>query len=422
MLRERPASLWRNRDFLRVWAGQSVSVFGSTITREALPLLAVTTLAATAIQMGWLVAVAAAPVLIIGLLAGAWVDRLCRRPILIAADLGRAGLLASIPLTAIFGGLSLTQLYIVAGLVGVLTVFFEVADQSFLPTVVERDQLLEANSKLGTSSAVAEVGGPALAGVLVQLVSAPFAIALDALSFIVSALCLGAVRKPEAQPPPTEQPNIWREIGEGLRVVWATRLLRAVVAASATRNFFGSFFATLYGLYVLRELSLSPAVLGLLVGAGGIGSLVGAFLAERLTLRWGIGPTLIGSLAAVGGLNLLVPLAGGSALTAVSMLLIAQLLGDTALTIYFINETSLRQALVPNRLLGRANASAQFVTGGVLPIGAIVAGFTAEGLAGIRLALLIGVLGMLLSVLWLVFSPVRTLRQAPNAEVFDGEL
>jgi MFS family permease len=406
---EAPPKLLKNQDFVKVWSAQSVSVFGSTVSREALPLLAITVLGASAAQMGWLAAALSLPAFVLGLPAGAWADRLRRRPILITADIGRAVLLATIPLAALFGVLSLAQLFVVGVLVGCLTVFFDVADQSFLPTVVRDDQLIEANSKLGTSAAVAEVGGPALAGLLVQFVGATFAIALDALSFLWSAAFLGSVRKVEAPPVRPEQPtSIWQEIGEGLRYIRQNRVLFTLITASAVRTFFGGFFSALYGLFVLREAGLSPALLGLLVGAGGIGSLLGALLVGRFERKLGLRAALLYSFGISALLNLTIPAAGlvGNPGVAFGLLVAAQILGDTFLTVYFILEVSYRQSVTPERLQGRVNASTGFALGGALPLGAVLSGFAAE-LLGLSWALSIGVIGMIAATLILLrlFAP-----------------
>src|SRR5205085_1546506 len=229
-----------NRNFGLLWIGQTISAFGSRITREGLPLTANLVLGATPTEMGLLAAAGTLPVLLIGLLAGVWVDRLPRRPILIIADISRAVLLGTVPLAAVLGVLRIEQLYLVAVLVGILTVFFEVANQSFLPTLVQREHIVEGNSKLSASDSLAEIGGPALTGVLVQLITAPIAILFDALSFLASALCAGFIRVREPAPVPTEErQSLWREIREGLRLVLGNPLLRATTAALSTRAFFG---------------------------------------------------------------------------------------------------------------------------------------------------------------------------------------
>lgn len=404
-----PARLWKNAEFLKLWTGQSISELGSRITREGLPLAAVLVLGATPAQMGLLAAVGGAPVLLTGLLAGVWVDRLKRRPILIAADIGRAILLGSIPAAAFLGILNVWQLYIVLALSGILTVLFDVAYVAYLPGLVERENIVEGNSKLALSGAAAEVAGPGLAGVLIQTVTAPIAILLDAISFLVSVLTLSLIRKPEPPPAPAgERKPIAHEIREGLRATWGNKVLRAFLLSAGTTSFFGSFFGALYTLYAIRELGLGPAALGVTIAMGGVGDLVGALLAARLVKRYGLGPTLIGSFALGGGAAFLIPFASGPVVVAVGFLMAAQLVGDMLQTVYAINEVSVRQSITPDRLLGRTNASIQMLSAGIGPVGALAAGVLGESI-GLRPTLTIAAVGGLLAILWLVFSPVRSL-------------
>jgi MFS family permease len=408
--------LRHNTDFSKLWIAQAVSAFGSRITREGLPYAAVLTMSATPTQMGYLAAAGAVPVLAFGLFAGVWVDRLKRRPILIATDFARALALAFVPLAAMLGILSIWHLYVVAAVMGILTLFFDVADRSYLPAIVRRDQIMEANSKLSVTGSLAEVGGPALAGVLVQLLTAPIAIAFDALSFLWSALFIGLIKKSEPRHIPEvghEAHNVWREIGEGLRLIWGNRVLRALAASAAMRGFFGWFYAALYTFYAIHELGLTAGVVGLLVSAGGVGALIGAALAGRLSRRFGLGPLLITTSFAGGTLALFVPLASGPYFLVVAAMFVAQFFGDSVWEVYAINETSLRQMVVPGHLLGRANATMQFVVGGAGPIGALIAGALAQA-SSARFALLIASLGMLAATLWLFFSPLRQMHEAPK--------
>lgn len=380
-------------------------------------MTALLVLAATPVQMGLLTALGAAPVVLLGLLAGVWVDRLRRKPILIATDLARALILASIPLAALGGWLRIEQLYLVAALVGGLTLFFTVAKQAYVPALVSRERLVEANSKLGASEAASEIGGAALAGGLVQGVGGPLAIALDALSFLVSALFVGAIRRPEPRPPgPTERASLWQEIGEGLRVLIGQPTLRVLVGSTGVWIFFGNFFATLYSFYAIRELGLAPVVLGLIIALGGVSALAGAVLTERITRRVGLGKAIGGGLLISSAVQLLVPLAGGAPVVAVGLLVLAQLLGDGLLAVYFTAELSLRQAITPDHLLGRTNASLQVLIGGVAPLGTLAAGALGEWI-GPRLTLLIAVGGMVGAALWLLGSPVRGVKSGGGPSV-----
>jgi MFS family permease len=404
-----------HRNFGLLWSGQAISEFGSRITREGLPLAANLTLHANASQMGLLAALGSAPVLLIGLFAGVWIDRARRRPVMIVSDLARAALLVSIPLAAVLGLLHIEQLYVVTALVGMLTVFYEVANQSFLPTLVQREHIIDVNSKLSASGSLAEIGGPTLAGVLVQVMTAPIAILFDVVSFLASALCTGFIRVKE--PPPVvsaEEQSTWRQIREGLHQVLGNPLLRAVAASSAMRNFSGGAFAALYGLYVIRVLGVTPALFGLLVTAGGAGALLGAFAAGRFVRRFGIGRVLIGALLLSAVVSLMTPLATGPSIVVYAMLFTGQLVGDFGLEIYFINEVSLLQIIVLDQSLGKASASMRFLVESMVPVGAILAGVLGTTW-GIRPTLLAGTVGFCLSTLWLIFSPLRTLHKRQSS-------
>lgn len=398
--------LWRHPEFLKLWAGQTISQFGSTVTREALPLTAVLTLQATPAQMGLLGATSSLPVLLVGLLAGVWADRVRRRPLMIVADLGRALLLASIPIAALLGGLRIEQLYLVALLAGILSVFFDVAYQAFLPVLVSREHVVEGNSKLGMSDSLSEVLAPALAGGLVQIITAPLTILLDALSFLLSAGSLLLMHSSEPAPTPRAGGSLRAEVVEGVRAIWHHPILRVLVESAAIRSFFGGFFGALYGLYVLRELGMTPAMLGILVATGGIGSLLGAAVAGPAARRYGVGRVLIGALILSALTNLLIPLAHGAGLLALAMLIASQIVGDLGWTVYAINAISLRQTVTPDRLLGRTVASSDFVVGGCAAVGLLVGGGLG-GLIGLRPALWLASLGILGGTLWLSLSPIR---------------
>ena len=404
------ASLWRQGDFRKLWAAETISVFGSQFTLLAIPLIAALTLQASPVEMGILAAVDTAPFLLIGLFAGVWVDRLRRRPVLIAADLGRALLLATIPLAALLGVLSLPQLYLVALGTSVLTVFFDVAYQAYLPALVERSQLVEGNSKLEVSRSAAQLAGPGLAGLVVQYLSAPVAIALDALSFALSAAFLGLIGKPEATPDRAGRASLLVEAREGLAVVFGNRLLWSIAGCTGTWNFFGSLAYALYVLFAARELQMAPAALGLAFGAGNVGALVGAVAAARLATRFGVGPTIVGS-ALLGGLALL-PVPFATPELALPLLLGSGLLGSFTSVTYNVNQVSLRQAITPHRLQGRMNATMRFVVWGTMPLGGLAGGALGQEL-GLRPALLIGVLGSLVAFLWVFLSPVRRLERIP---------
>lgn len=309
-----------------------------------------------ALQMGILSGIGAAAVLLFGLFAGAWADRLRRRPILIAADLGRAAVLGLIPMLAMLHKLTIWHLYGVSAAVGLLTVLFDVTYQTYVPALVSRDRILDANSKLALAESTAEIAGPGIAGILVQWLTAPIAILFDAISFLVSAASIWLIWKPEAQPEPASEPDIRGEITEGLSACWQEPLLRGLVQRTATASFFLGFASSLYILFAIRELRLSAVLLGLIISIGGASSLLGAVLVHPLVYRFGFGRTFIAAAVVAGIANLAVPLAHGSVAVCATILIAAQV-GDIAWPICNINDTSLRQAITPDRLLGRVNAA-----------------------------------------------------------------
>jgi predicted MFS family arabinose efflux permease len=413
------AGLWRHPDFLKLWAGQTISEVGSRITRDGLPLAAVLVLNAKPSQMGFMTAVGAAAVLLMGLAAGGWADRMRRRPILIAADLARAALLVSIPVAAFLHRLSMAQLYVVTALAGFCTVFFDVAYQTYVPHLVERPNLLEANGKLAMSSAAAEIAGPGLTGVLVQLITAPIAILFDALSFLVSAASVWLIRKPEPAPTPPPEHDIQQETVAGLRFIFRHPMLRPLACFSATTFFFFGLIGPLYVLYTIRDLHFPPALLGVLIALGGVGSMLGATLAPMAARRFGLGRTLIGSIVIVIACYAMLPLAHGTVAVAAMFVAVQQLGGDTAFTAFNINELTLRQTVAPDHLLGRVNGAMQLLTRGIYPIGAVVCGLISER-AGVRGTIAIAMIGIAVSSLWLIASPLRRLRTLPDPTPVRG--
>ncbi len=408
------SGLWKHPDFMKLWIGQTISEFGSRITREGLPLAAVLVLNATPAQLGVLRAVSSLPVLLLGLLAGVWVDRARRRPIMIFCDVARLVLLMSIPLVAVTGYLSIELIMIVSALTAVFGLFFDIAYRSLLPSLVSREHLVDANTKLATTDSLAEIGGPAIAGVLIQIMTAPLAIFFDAVSFLFSAVSFWLIRTPEPVPPRlvTESASAvqatLRDLAEGIKTLWRDPVLRTLAITMAMRSFFGSFIGVLYEVYAIRELGLSPALVGLTIAFGGVGALIGSLLAGWLPKRASLGRVLVGALLASGLVNLLIPLAGGEPMMAAAVLIMAQIIGDAAMMIYFINEMSLRQMRVPDHLLGRVNGSIGFLAEGVSPFGALIAGGLAA-LINVRLTLVIAVVGILAAAGLVWLSPVRQL-------------
>jgi MFS family permease len=407
-MRPQFTGLWRHRDFTKLWAGQTVSIFGSMLTLIALPLTALLALDSTPLEQGFLQAIQAGPVLVTGLFAGVWVDRLRRRPVMIAADLTRAALLLSIPAAAFADALTMGHLYVVAAATAIFTALFDAAYPAYLPTLVGRENIVEGNAKLAAGASVAEMGGFAAAGALVQFLSGPLAILVDAVTFVVSSLSLKWIRTPEPQPQPKElRESAIREAVKGLGVVWRHPTLRALVACSTTIRLAGGAFGAMYLLFAVRDLGLSPTAAGVIAGCGGLGSLVGSVLAEPVLRRLGAKAALIIGFGLGGAFQGLVPLAHGTALRAGLFLLAAQIIGDGLMTIAIVNDVSLRQSLVPDRLLGRVSATANVLGVGAMPVGALAGGVIGQ-LASPRAALAAGAIGVSLAALWLVAAPIRT--------------
>jgi MFS family permease len=320
-MRLRFAGLWRHPDFLKLWAGQTVSQSGSQITFLALPLTVILVLDASPVQMGILVAVGALPPLFVGLLAGAWIDRSRRRPILIAADWGRAALIIIVPIAALLDVLRIEYLYFVAFGLGTFDLFFNVAYRSFFPSLVKREQIVEGNSKLEVSRSAAEIAGPGLGGFLVQLVTAPFALLVDAFTFVVSAVFLGLIRAPEPEPDTSEKRQpLWKEAVEGVSVVVRNPVLRSLARFAGTGALFNAMFEAVAVLYMTHQLDISPALIGLIFSSGSVGLLAGALGGERVIRRFGLGQAIIGGTAMLAISDLALPLASVSLMTLVALL------------------------------------------------------------------------------------------------------
>jgi MFS family permease len=408
-------SLWRQRDFMKLWTGQTISQFGDEITLLALPFLAIVDLGAESLEMGILGVVRFLPWIAFTLPAGVWVDRMRRRPILIGADVARAAVLASIPLAFLGGWLTLVQVYVVAFLAGTLEVFFDIAYQSYLPSIVERDELVEGNSKLELSRAGSQVIGPTVAGFLVELVRAPFAIAFDALSYLGAVLFIGLIRRPEPEPAkhdPAEgrRPSMWQEARAGLTYVRDSRYLRSIAACTGSFNLFGNIGAVVTLLYLVRELGLGAGTIGVIFAIGNIGVVVGALTGGRVAKAIGIGPTIVFS-AALGGVALaFVPLAPRD--DPFWFLVIGGIIGGWSVVAYNVNQVGLRQAITPHNMLGRMNATMRLIVWGTIPIGALAGGILGTAI-GFQATLWLSAAGAFLAFLPVLFSPVRSLRAIP---------
>lgn len=411
------SGLWANPDFLKLWAGETASIFGTLISRLAIPFVAILALGASAADMGYLRAAQLAPALLVGLFAGVWVDRLRRRPLMIGCDLGRAALLAAIGVAVTFGALTFGHLYVAVFLIGTLTVVYAVAFRSYVPSLVRRDELVEANSKLQATSSVAEVAGFGLAGALVQAFTAPIAVVIDATSYLISAACLAMIGRAEPKPErPTRAPSVMREIREGLRFVWRDPLLAPIAAVTFSLNLSFETVGAVFILFVTRELGVAPAIQGLVYAVGGISSLVGAMLAGRAVARLGLGRTLAAGLVFGGIGSLCVPLAMGPMFLVLTFLVAQQMVADGAITVYQINEVSLVQAITPDRLQGRMNATLRFVEGIAMLLGALLGGLLGETI-GLRSTLVLGSVTMTLSACWVIGSALGRLRDLPPQRV-----
>jgi MFS family permease len=409
----RPGGLWLNRDFVRFWAAQTVSAAGDQVTILAVPLLAALTLGASSVEMGLLAASGSAPILILALFAGVWIDRLARRPILIVADFGRAAFLLLIPIAWSLDLLGMGLLYVVAFCTGSLTVFFDIARQSYTPTLVRRDQLVDANAKVILSQSAAEVAGPGLAGTLVKVVGAPAAILLDAASFVASGLFLLRIRTDEPQiTRQDDERNIWSEIKEGLRWVVHDPILRTLTAATGIWNFFENGRIAIQILYLIRNLHLGPGAIGLVLMIGSIGYVIGAFLPRWSSERFGLGRAIILAAIVIWIAEILFALAAGPQEIAVPLVIAALFLEGFGAPSYDVNQFSLRQAITPDRIRGRVNGSIRVIIRGTVPLGALAGGVVAAAF-GLRAAMVFGAFGPPIALLLIWFSPVRTLREPP---------
>ena len=420
--------LVRDPGFLRLWAAETISHFGSSVTGLALPFVAITLLHATPLQVAILNLADFLPFLLIGLIAGVLVDRFPRRAILIGGDLGRALLIATIPLAYLAGLLTLAQLMLVGFAIGVLTVFFDVAYQSYLPSLIGREDLVEGNSKLELSRSGAGLIGPGLAGLLIDLLRAPVAMLIDALSFAFSALLLFSIRErtPEETSSVGEQAaessavaprgSMRTEIAAGLRFVFGHPALRTIGSATATSNLFSSISGAAFMIFAINELKMSPALIGIAFSLGSLGGLTAALVADPLSKRFGVGRVIVLTVAIGGPFEAAIAFAhpGADLLNVILVALVGFTMGGGG-TIYNINQVSLRQALTPAAMAGRMNATMRWFVWGTIPIGSLIGGIIGETL-GLRAAILIGGVGASLAFIPLLFGPVWRIKEMPTAE------
>jgi MFS family permease len=411
--------LWRHPDFIKLWSAETVSQFGTQFTQLALPLAAIDVLHVSAFQVAALTTVEFLPFLLVSLPAGVWVDRLRRRPILVIGDLARALLLGSVPIAYWLGELTMAQLYVVAFLVGIATVFFDVAYQSYLPSLVERQQLIDGNAKLEISRAAAQLGGPGLAGIVIDFLKAPVALAFDAISYVGSALFIFGIRKAESSVR-TDAPRrrMREELREGLRYVLTHPYLKYIAACTALFNFFGNMAFAVLLVFARRELHLSPLAIGLAFTLSNVGPLLAAFNAGRISSRLGVGRTIIVASIIGGPMFLVIPFApeGNAAL---ALLIPAFIVGGIANVIYNVTQVSLRQAITPERIQGRMNSVMRFIVWGTIPLGALIGGVLASKI-GVKETLIVGGIGCCLPFLPVLFSPVRDIKEMPEPVVDEA--
>jgi MFS family permease len=416
-------SLWRHRDFLLLWGGQTVSEMGSAITQLALPLTAVVLLGASTLQVGLLTAAATAAFALIALPAGALVDRHAKRRLMIWCDAARLVIIGSVPVAAALGVLTLAQLYVVAATAGVCTVFFDVAYQSLLPVLVAKQDLVDGNGKLGATQSFAQVAGPGIGGGLVGLVGAAGAMTADAISYGVSVVSLLAIRAREPALPDHQdhrqqhRPGLRAEIAEGLSFVLRHPILRKIVAATGTANLFLTMAVALEIVFLVRVLHVRPAATGLLVAAGSLGGVAGGVLSGRLARAIGSARIIWFSLLVLSLPSFLAPLAEpGWRVAAFPVGLAASTFSGV---VYNVAQVSYRQAICPPRLLGRMNAAVRWVVWGTIPLGGVLGGVFGT-LLGVRPTLWLGFAGCWVAGFWVFFSPLRRLRDVPQEGPREG--
>ena len=406
---QRPG-LWRHLDFRRLWIGETVSQFGTMISQLALPLVAILVVHATTLEVGLLEAFQTVPFLLVGLPAGAWVERMRFRSVLIVNDLIRAAALGSIPLAKLLGVLTIGQLFGVALITGVGTVFFDVAYQSYLPQLVGREQLVAGNSRLQASESVSQIAGPSAAGLLIQALTAPYAVLADALSFVWSA---GWVTAIQSRPPPARKADrhLGREIREGLRFVLGSPLLRAIAMCTGSSNLFSGITNAVFYVLLARQLHIAPGIIGLITSAAAVGGLAGALGATRFAARFGQGPAIWISMVASAPFLFVAPFVQRN--WTLGLLAVAEVGFGVGVVLYNITQVSFRQGLCPPELLGRMNATMRFLVWGTLPLGGVIGGALGT-LIGVRATLLVAAIGGALAFLPVFLSPLRRMRELPS--------
>ncbi len=406
-------NLWKHRDFKRLWLSDTVSLFGNQFTNLALPLLAILTFHVDPFELGLLPTLAFLPYPTLGLFVGVWTDRFRKHKIMIACNLGRMLALGSIPLSFFFGTLSLIQLYLVALANGILSVWFDVAYQSYLPVLVAREDLVEGNQKLQISASGAQVAGPGVAGIVYQFVGWAVTIAADAFGYLVSFLSLLSIKKQEQKNAPSEgvKPNFFREMKEGINIVFDNPVLKRIAGSTATSNFGSNIWGAVFLLFALPLLNNSSAAVGLVGSIGAVGFVLGVLLSRKFTAKLGVGITLAVATGS-GFIALVNPLAQYG--YPFFVLSVVAFIGGVFLPMYNINAVSLRQAITPDRLQGRMNATTRTIVWGTLPLGSFVGGILG-GAIGVVNTIYLGAFVSGLAVLWILIGPVRKIKTQPTS-------
>ena len=415
MAETKTSSHLRNKNFLALWGGQTVSEIGPQLSGLALPVFAVTMLNVNESQMGFLNASSTASFLLVGLIAGAWVDRWIKRRVMIWADIIRLVAVLSLPILYFANLIQVWHLFVAAGIIGLATVFFDVAYQSFVPLVVPKEQIASANSSLETTNQLSGIAGPAIVGGLLTVFKAPALLVADALSFLVSAMSLSAIRDREVPKPKEQRNKLRHEISEGLKFVWGNKIIRAVSFTTSTSNLFSTAQFTLIPLVLLRDQNISPAVYGVIASISAVGGLLGAVTAARLSKWIGEGQVIAVSAVIMGAAAFAPAIAAiSNQLTAIVVYAAGQFVISFTVLTYNITQVSARQRLCPEHLLGRMNASIRFFVWGVMPIGALLAGATAT-VFGIAPVMWVCAVGVFLSASFVVFSPLSRMKKLPDA-------
>lgn len=405
-------NLWRHPDFLRFWTADTFTQFTGPITALALPTVAILTLRVTALQLGILTALGFVAFPALGLFVGVWMDRIRRKPVMIAVNVIEALTLGSVPVAFVLGVLSLYQLYAVALITGICTLFFAVAYQSYLPSLVDREDVIDGNQKLQTSATAAQVAGPSVASGLMQLVGAAVSVVADVVGTVVAALTLATIRRPEPLPAPSSadgERHFFAEMKEGIAVITRNSLLWTQAGCTGTSNLGSNIFFVAIFLFAYRTLGISQGVIGIAFTMGAVGGLIGVIASAWVTRKLGLGPAI--AVAMIGGFGFLIVLLarGTFAVLIIGTALFVESLG---VPIYNINQVSLRQVITPNRLQGRMNATMRTINWSTIPAGALLGGFFVTSL-GIVPTLVVGALISGGSVLWIALGPTLRLRQQP---------